>query len=96
MMGRLLRWLRVLGVDTLLRDEGETVGEIFARAQAERRILLTRDRKLAERRDCGAVAVFVIGSDEPREQVRAARTAPRRHRAATPRARAGGTLWSDL
>ena len=48
MMGRLLRWLRVLGIDTLLREDGETIGEVFTRAHAEQRILLTRDRKLAE------------------------------------------------
>ena len=70
MMGRLLRWLRVLGIDTLLREDGETIGEVFTRAHAEQRILLTRDRKLAERRDSGATAVFVVGSDEPREQLR--------------------------
>ena len=70
MMGRLLRWLRVLGVDTLLREEGESISDVFARTQREKRILLTRDRKLAERRDVGASAVFVVGSDEPREQLR--------------------------
>lgn len=70
MLGRLLRWLRVLGVDTLLREEEETTSALFARASAERRILLTRDRKLAERRDSGAAAIFVVFSDEPREQLR--------------------------
>ena len=70
MMGRLLRWLRVLGVDSLLREDGESLPALFGRARAERRILLTRDRKLAERRDGGAVAVFVVGSDESREQLK--------------------------
>ena len=70
MMGRLLRWLRVLGVDSLLREEGESLGALFTRAHEERRILLTRDRKLAERRGCGHVAVFVVSSDESREQLR--------------------------
>lgn len=70
MMGRLLRWLRVLGVDTLLRDDGEKIEELFDRARSERRIILTRDRKVAERRDMGSVAIFVVGSDEPREQLR--------------------------
>ena len=59
----------MLGLDTLLREDGEAIGELLARAHAERRILLTRDRKLAERRDAGACAVFVVGSDEPREQL---------------------------
>ena len=36
----------------------------------DRRILLTRDRKLADRRDLGATAVLVVGSDESREQLR--------------------------
>ena len=35
----------------------------------DRRILLTRDRKLADRRDLGATAVLVVGSDESREQL---------------------------
>ena len=70
MMGRLLRWLRVLGVDSLLREEGEGVAQVFARARNEGRIILTRDRKIAERRDGGAVAVFVVSSDESRAQLR--------------------------
>ena len=69
MMGRLLRWLRVLGVDTLLRDEHEGAGSLLERAHTEKRILLTRDRKLAERQS-GACAVFVVQSDEPREQLK--------------------------
>ena len=28
MMGRLLRWLRVLGVDSLLREEGESLSAL--------------------------------------------------------------------
>jgi len=70
MMGRLLRWLRVLGVDSLLREEDESLHALFGRCQAESRILLTRDRKLAERKGCGVVAVFVVSSDESREQLR--------------------------
>ena len=60
----------MLGVDTLLRDDGEKIEELFDRARSERRIILTRDRKVAERRDMGSVAIFVVGSDEPREQLR--------------------------
>jgi len=70
MMGRLLRWLRVLGVDSLLREEGESLHALFGRCQAESRILLTRDRKLAERKGLRHVAVFVVSSDESREQLR--------------------------
>ena len=53
-----------------LRDEGEKIDDLFARARSQRRIILTRDRKVAERRDMGSAAVFVVGSDEPREQLR--------------------------
>ena len=69
MMGRLLRWLRVLGVDSLLREEAESAGALFRRAERDGRILLTRDRKLPARRDC-KIAVFVVASDEPKEQLR--------------------------
>lgn len=37
MMGRLLRWLRVLGVDTLLREESESLAEVFTRAVSHER-----------------------------------------------------------
>ena len=35
--------LRVLGVDTILREEGESIGALFARTHAERRILQRLD-----------------------------------------------------
>lgn len=63
-----MRWLRVIGVDTLLRSDGEGTVELFARARAEGRILLTRDRKLQSRRDCSC-ALFVVASDEPKAQL---------------------------
>ena len=46
------------------------MAQVFARARNEGRIILTRDRKIAERRDGGAVAVFVVSSDESRAQLR--------------------------
>jgi hypothetical protein len=49
MLGKLLRWLRVLGVDSLLRGEGEGPAELLSRARDERRILLTRDRRCGSR-----------------------------------------------
>ena len=61
--------LRVLGVDSLLREEAESAGALFRRAERDGRILLTRDRKLPARRDC-KIAVFVVASDEPKEQLR--------------------------
>lgn len=62
--------LTPLSVDSLRREEGETLPALFGRCHAEGRILLTRDRKLAERKGCGMVAVFVVSSDESREQLR--------------------------
>lgn len=49
MLGRLARWLRLLGYDTTYaRDWSDH--RIAARARAEGRIVLTRDRELARRR----------------------------------------------
>jgi uncharacterized protein with PIN domain len=49
MLGRLARWLRLVGYDTTYaRDWSDH--RIAARARAEGRIVLTRDRELARRR----------------------------------------------
>ena len=59
-MFRLARWLRVIGVDAAGLPMGggpearKELTEALLEAAAERRILLTRDKKLATRRDCGA------------------------------------------
>ncbi len=59
MLGRLARYLRMTGLDTAyatgLRDE-----EVAARARAEGRVLLTRDRALAARVP-GAVLLTQLG-----------------------------------
>jgi uncharacterized protein with PIN domain len=49
MLGRLARWLRVLGVDTLYRRDWRDA-ELCGVAHRERRILLTRDARLAASR----------------------------------------------
>ena len=43
-----LIWATHAGVDTLLRDEGETLSEVARSAAREKRIVLTRDRKVLE------------------------------------------------
>jgi uncharacterized protein with PIN domain len=49
MLGRLARWLRLIGYDTAYaRDASDH--QIAARARAEGRIVLTRDHELARRR----------------------------------------------
>jgi len=66
MLGSLARWLRIMGYDTTyFRDRADR--EILEVSQKENRILLTRDRELAER--CGSIGVYVR-SDDLMEQLR--------------------------
>lgn len=66
MLGRLARWLRILGHDTrYLRDAPD--GEVIRLARAEGRIILTRDRELSHRR--GVQALWVASTDLE-EQIR--------------------------
>jgi uncharacterized protein with PIN domain len=55
MLGKLARWLRALGYDTLYLQGDDHF--IAARARAEGRILLTRDTELAHRRGLGAILI---------------------------------------
>ncbi|RLC86949.1 MAG: hypothetical protein DRI37_06660 [Chloroflexi bacterium] len=64
MLGKLARWLRLLGYDTLyLQDDDATIAQ---RARAESRILLTRDHDLAARR---GLRVILIASQELESQL---------------------------
>jgi uncharacterized protein with PIN domain len=67
MLGRLARWLRALGFDTAyeahIADDA-----LVARARSEGRLVLTRDRRLAEEQRTGGV--LVITTDEPVAQLR--------------------------
>ncbi len=56
MLGRLARWLRILGYDTLYNPRWPD-DELARRARAEGRILLTRDRALAHRPGLRALLV---------------------------------------
>ncbi|MFQ5881769.1 MAG: Mut7-C RNAse domain-containing protein [Candidatus Methylomirabilales bacterium] len=49
MLGKLAKWLRILGYDTLYFRDGED-GRLLAVARREGRILLTRDTRLIRRR----------------------------------------------
>ncbi len=66
MLGRLARWLRLLGYDTAYENDADDL-ELARRARAEGRILLTRDRSLAARR---GLRTLLIESEQVREQVR--------------------------
>jgi len=67
MLGRLARWLRVVGADTiqLAADAPDIV--LVARARADERVLLTRDRHLL--RDLRPHRELAIESDVPLEQL---------------------------
>lgn len=61
MLGRLARWLRAAGHDTLLAEGTETDRDLLARARAERRILLTRDRRFTQRQGAAGHVVLIEG-----------------------------------
>ncbi|MBN1153431.1 Mut7-C RNAse domain-containing protein [candidate division KSB1 bacterium] len=67
MLGRLAKWLRILGYDTLY-DAAMADNELFFIAHLEKRILLTRDGELARRMN-PRYCTF-IHSDHVREQVK--------------------------
>lgn len=68
MLGKLARWLRILGYDTFF-DATVEDGELVRRALSEGRHLLTRDRRLPE--EWTVAGCTVLGSDDPIEQLRA-------------------------
>lgn len=65
MLGRLAKWLRVLGYDTVFSPSLDDP-DLARIARAEGRVLLTRDTALARRRGLRAI---LIRSDRPREQL---------------------------
>jgi uncharacterized protein with PIN domain len=65
MLGRLARWLRVLGYDTLYSTDADDAA-LVRRALADDRILLTRDVELARRR---GVRVILISDDQVEDQL---------------------------
>jgi hypothetical protein len=67
MLGGLTRWLRALGLDVSY-DPALDDAELVARAAGEGRVILTRDRKLVERRL--ARRHLLIASDEVGAQLR--------------------------
>jgi hypothetical protein len=66
MLGRLAKWLRLLGYDTAY-DNTATDAELARRARAEGCVLLTRDHELAARR---GLSTLLIESQVVEEQVR--------------------------
>jgi uncharacterized protein with PIN domain/sulfur carrier protein ThiS len=66
-LGRLAAYLRLLGLDTIYRNDF-TDAELARRSAAERRILLTRDRGLLKR--SAVTRGYCVRSSTPREQAR--------------------------
>lgn len=64
MLGRLARWLRLLGYDTLYSREKE---DIVYTSLKESRVVLTRNRNLSRRK---SYKLMIIKSDDFREQVK--------------------------
>ena len=67
MVGKLARWLRILGFDAAYSNKFED-DELLRIAERENRIILTRDRGLASRRM--STRCLLIGSDNYKEQIR--------------------------
>ena len=59
MLKRLARWLRAAGFDTLVHDHGANDRAMVARARSEGRLVITRDRKLAELRDADGTVIVL-------------------------------------
>ncbi|MGA9364773.1 MAG: Mut7-C RNAse domain-containing protein [Bacteroidota bacterium] len=67
MLGRLAKWLRILGYDTLF-DPYVSSATIAKQAEEERRIFLTRNDKLTKHSD--TPSFFIVQSENYREQLR--------------------------
>lgn len=67
MLGKLAKWLRILGHDTAYRREGNDT-EFIAQAKNEGRWIITRDRLLIKRR--GLTGFTLIRDNDPKDQLR--------------------------
>ncbi len=63
MLARLGRWLRAAGYDTAIARRRGTDRALLAEARAERRTLITRDRKILEIRGAGERALVPAGGN---------------------------------
>lgn len=70
-VGKLARWLRMLGYDTVF-FRGDDDSQMMAKALAEDRVILTRDTQIAKRRIAtnGRVKVILLRTDDPETQIR--------------------------
>ena len=70
-VGKLVKWLRMMGYDTLFFN-GDNDSRMVAIALAEGRVILTRDTQIMRRRvvTSGRLKAILIRSDEPEQQRR--------------------------
>ena len=70
-VGKLAKWLRIMGYDTLFFD-GSSDSGMIAIALNEDRVILTRDTQIMKRRvvTSGQLKAILITSDEPELQMR--------------------------
>ncbi len=70
-MGKLAKWLRIMGYDTLFFS-GSDDSHMVAKALAEGRVILTRDTAIMKRRvvTSGRLQAILINSDAPEQQMR--------------------------
>jgi len=70
-VGKLVKWLRMMGYDTLVFN-GRDDSHLIATALAEGRLVLTRDTQIMRRRvvTSGRLKAILIQSDEPELQMR--------------------------
>jgi len=69
-VGKLVKWLRLMGYDSRFFD-GSDDAELVAMAQAEGRVILSRDTQIMKRRviTSGKLKAVLIHSDEPERQI---------------------------
>ena len=70
-VGKLAKWLRIMGYDTLLFSEKDD-GEMIKTALSQKRIVLTKDTQIMNRRlvTSGTLKAILIKDDEPKAQLR--------------------------
>jgi uncharacterized protein len=66
MLGATARWLRAAGYDAALAEPGRPDAEILDQCRAEDRILVTRDRRLAQAARSEVGTVLLTGDDPDR------------------------------
>jgi uncharacterized protein with PIN domain len=68
--GKLARWLRMMGYDTLFFNDIED-GRLVDMAMKEGRVVVTRDTQIAKRRVAanGSLRVILTRDDDPRKQL---------------------------